>query len=79
MQFPGLIDMIWWASGFVLGVPMAIIGFEFLARERPVFGVVFLALAVAVVFLPEYVRRQLPRPRTIINRRLPWGKNDNDP
>ena len=78
MRLPGLIDTLWWASGFAMGVPMAIIGFELLARDRPVFGAAFLGLAIAVVFLPEYVRRQLPSPRAAVRRRLPWHRDQNE-
>lgn len=63
-------------GGMVLAVPMAIIGFEMLAREQTMFGVGFLLLALAVLFLPEYVLRQIPSPRRMLLDRLPRRGSD---
>ena len=70
MKVPGLLGTISIVAGLVLAIPMGIIGFEFLSRGEPVLGVAFLGLAVAVLFLPEFVIRRLPRPRKAIRRRI---------
>lgn len=66
MNRPGLLRTVSIVAGLVLAIPMAVIGFEFLAQDRLVLGVGFLALAVLFVYLPEYILQQLPRPRTIL-------------
>lgn len=77
MKLPGLMRMISMVSGLVLAIPMAIIGFEFLAQGRTAFGIGFLFLALALLFLPEYVLSQLPRPRAALNKRIArFRRND---
>lgn len=70
MKLPGITRMLSMVGGFVLAIPMAIIGFEFLTQGRTAFGVAFLLLALALLFLPEYLISQIPRPRTVIKRKL---------
>lgn len=70
MKLPGLGQTISLLGGFVLAAPMAIVGFEFLAQGRSAMGIAFLGLALALLFLPEYVMSQLPRPRSIVRERL---------
>ena len=77
MKFPGILGMASLLGGMVLAVPMAIIGFEMLARDQPIFGVGFLMLAVAMLFLPEYVLRQIPSPRRMLLDRLPRRGSDD--
>ena len=72
----GMIGMLSIVSGLLLAIPMAIVGFEFLAQGRPVFGIVFLGLAFGLVWLPEYVLKQLPGPRAWLRDRLPWRSAD---
>lgn len=76
MKLPGLTRMISMLSGLVLAVPMAIIGFEFMSQGRTTFGVAFLALGVALLFLPEFIMSQLPRPRAVIKKRLGRFRRD---
>lgn len=72
MKRPGLLGTISLVSGLVLAIPMAIIGLEFLGRGQRLLGVAFLGLAVAMLFLPEFVMRRLPRPWAALTARLPW-------
>ena len=76
MKLSGLTRMISILAGFVLAVPMAIIGFEFLSQGRPAFGVAFLGLAFALLFLPEYLISQIPRPREVVRDRLAGLRRD---
>ena len=76
MKRPGLFGTMSLVGGLLLAIPMAIIGFEFLARGQPVLGGLFLGLAVAVAFLPEYVFRRLPRPRAMLKKRLQRNRHD---
>ena len=71
MKFPGILGMASFFGGLVLAVPMAIIGFEMLARDQPLFGGAFLFLAIAVLFVPEFIIRQLPSPRQAVRDKLP--------
>lgn len=70
MRRPGVLRTLSILSGFVLAVPMAIVGFEFLTQGRTAFGVAFLVLALALLFLPEYLLSQIPGPREYIRSRL---------
>lgn len=70
MKRPGLARTISILSGFALAIPMAIIGFEFLAQGRNIFGIGFLALSLALLVLPEFIISQLPHPRTVIAKKL---------
>lgn len=79
MKRPGLIGTISLVASLALAVPMAIIGFEFLAQGRTVFGIGFLGLAVAMLFLPEYVARQLPRPRARVKERWRSFRGKDEP
>ena len=80
MRRPGFIGMLSLLAGLVLAVPIAIVGFEFLQQDRQLLGVVFLGLAIMLVWLPEYVRiRMLPRPWQAIKQRLAGrGRTDDD-
>ena len=75
MKLPGIFGMASLFGGMVLAVPMAIIGFEMLAREQLLFGAAFLLLAVTVLFLPEYVMRQIPSPKQMLWNRIPRRGN----
>jgi hypothetical protein len=55
----GLLNDIWWLSGFVLAAPLAVVGVDYLGRANPIMGGGFLALALAALLLPEYVRWRL--------------------
>lgn len=70
MKRPGLLGTISLVGGLLLAIPMGIIGFELVARDQPVVGVVFLGLAIAMLVLPEFVMRRLPRPRDALRRRI---------
>jgi len=52
----GLLGDVWWLSGLVLAAPLAVVGLDFLSRERPLMGAAFMAVALAALLLPEYVR-----------------------
>ena len=69
---PGLFDLIQFASGLVLAIPMAIIGLERIGMGDVYFGAAFLLLSVILLFLPEYVTRRIGTPRDWIRRRLPF-------
>ncbi len=69
MKVPGLVGTISAVAGLVLAIPMALVGVEFIAGGRVVFGLAFLGLAGALLFLPEYVRKRLPRPWHVLTRR----------
>ena len=77
MKRPGVLGTVSLVSGVLLAIPMAIIGFELLVRDRPVLGVAFLGLAIAMLVLPEYVLRRLPRPRAALRARLPWSRRED--
>lgn len=70
MLNPGIIDLLQWASGFVLAIPLAVIGVEFISGGRPYAGAGFILLGIALFFLPEYVARRVGGPRTWIRRWL---------
>lgn len=70
MLRPGFVGTISLLSGLVLAVPMGVVGFEFLRLGRPVMGLAFLGLAVALVWLPEFVRHRLPRPLQGLRQRI---------
>lgn len=55
----GLLNDIWWLSGFVLAAPVAIVAVEYLGRSEYVGGAFFLLVALAALLLPEYVRWRL--------------------
>lgn len=76
MKLPGIIDMIQLGSGLIFAIPLGIIGVEFLARGRPVFGAGFLLVAAAMLLLPEYVARQVGSPRDWLLGRLPFRRGD---
>ena len=76
MKLPGITRMLSMLGGFVLAIPMAIIGFEFLTQGRTAFGIAFLILAIALLFLPEYIVSQIPGPRTVIKNKLSRFRRD---
>ena len=55
----GLLNDLWWLSGFVLAAPLAIVGVDYLGQGNTMMGAFFLVVAVAALALPEYVRHQL--------------------
>lgn len=55
----GLLSDIWWLSGVVFATPLAIVAVESLLREQWLLGTLFLALAGAMLLMPEYVRYRL--------------------
>lgn len=76
MKPPGILDMIQFGSGLVFAIPLGIVGFEFLTMGRPVFGLGFLFVASAMLFLPEYVMRRIGSPRDWIRGLLPFRRDD---
>ena len=66
MRLPGVLGMASLMAGLALAIPMVIIGLEFLARGDTWLGGAFLALGVALAFLPEYVARQIPSPKQVL-------------
>lgn len=52
----GLLGDIWWLSGMVLAAPLAVVGMDYLGRQQPLMGAAFMAVALAALLLPEYVR-----------------------
>lgn len=70
MQLPGLLTTISIVSGMVLAFPMALIGWQFLGQGRTLMGISFIGLGVALLFLPEYVIRRVPRPWAGLKRRF---------
>ncbi|MDL5361803.1 hypothetical protein [Halalkalicoccus sp. NIPERK01] len=76
MKLPGIIDMIQLGSGLIFAIPLGLVGFEFLAMGRTVFGVAFLVIAAAMLLLPEYVARQVGSPREWLLGRLPFRRGD---
>lgn len=55
----GLLNDLWWLSGFALAAPVAIIAVDFLSRGRLLMGVFFLVVAAVALLLPEYIKRRL--------------------
>lgn len=72
---PGLFGLVQLAGGLVLAIPLAIIGVEFLQQGRSILGIGFLAIAVAMLLLPEYIVRRIGTPRDWIRRRLRAARN----
>lgn len=70
MKFPGIVGMVSLAATLALAIPVAIIGFEFLSRGEHLLGGGFIAISLAMLLLPEYVSRKLPRPRETVKRKL---------
>lgn len=62
----GLLNDIWWLSGFVLAAPVAIVAVEYLGRSQWVGGAFFLLVALAALLLPEYVRWRLFGGRSVL-------------
>jgi hypothetical protein len=52
----GLLNDLWWLSGFVLAAPVAVVGVEYFGRGNTVGAAFFLVVAVLALLLPEYVR-----------------------
>lgn len=76
MKLPGILTMIQMGSGLIFAIPLGLVGFEFLTTGRPLFGVTFLFLAAAMLFLPEYVMRQIGGPRDWLRGLLPFRRGD---
>lgn len=76
MKLPGILSMIQMGSGLIFAIPLGLIGFEFLAMGRPVFGVGFLVIAAAMLFLPEYIVRRVGSPRDWVLGLLPFRRGD---
>lgn len=76
MKLPGLLSMIQMGSGLIFAIPLGLVGFEFLAMGRPVFGITFLGIAAAMLFLPEYLARQIGSPRDWVLGLLPFRRGD---
>lgn len=55
----GLLNDLWWLSGFVLAAPLAIVAVEFLGNGNLPMGIAFLVVAGLVLLLPEYVKRRM--------------------
>jgi hypothetical protein len=55
----GILNDLWWLSGFVLAAPLFVVGVDYLGQNEPVWGGFFLLIAVAALALPEYVRHTL--------------------
>lgn len=55
----GLLNTIWWTLGILMAAPLVRLGvINLLANSYPR-GVLFLAIGLIVLFLPEYVRWRL--------------------
>lgn len=76
MQLPGLVTTISIVSGIVLAFPMAFIGVQFLQQGRLVMGIAFIGLAAALLVLPEFIIRRLPRPWTVLRRKFSRSKDE---
>ena len=76
MKLPGLFGMIQLGSGLVFAIPLGIIGVEFLRMGRTGFGLAFLAIAIVMVALPEYITRRVGGPRDWVLDRLPGRRGD---
>lgn len=74
----GLLNDIWWLSGFVLAAPVAVVAVEYLGRSEFVGGALFFLVAVAALLLPEYVRWRLFSGSSVLER-LPFvGAGDDE-
>lgn len=60
-----------------IAAPPAAFGLLALVDGDMLIGVGFLVIAAVMVALPEYVVRRLPGPRSIIQKRLLWRREDN--
>lgn len=76
MKLPGVLSMIQMGSGLVFAIPLGLIGFEFLAMGRTVFGIGFLAIATAMLLLPEYIARKVGSPREWVLGLFPFRRGD---
>ncbi|MCH7661741.1 MAG: hypothetical protein IH933_14575 [Euryarchaeota archaeon] len=76
MKLPGLLSMIQMGSGLIFAIPLGLVGFEFLTTGRTVFGITFLGLAAAMLFLPEYIVRRIVTPRDWVLGLLPFRRGD---
>ncbi|WP_122090661.1 DUF7533 family protein [Halalkalicoccus subterraneus] len=76
MKLPGILSMIQLGSGLIFAVPLGVIGVEFLTSGRPVFGAGFLLVAVAMLFLPEYIVRRIGSPRDWLRGLVPFRRGD---
>lgn len=52
----GLLNQIWWLMGFLMAAPLLVIGSEGVLAGNLARGVLFLAVGVVALFLPEYIR-----------------------
>lgn len=57
-ELMGILNQIWWLLGFLMAAPILITGERVLA-DNTLFGVLLLALGLAVLLLPEYLRWRL--------------------
>lgn len=76
MKLPGLLSMIQMGSGLIFALPLGLVGFEFLAMGRTAFGIGFLVIAAAMLFVPEYVVRRAGSPRDWVLGVFPFRRGD---
>ncbi len=55
----GVLNQIWWLLGVMMAIPIAIPGVEAVFASDYQFGILLLAVALAVLLLPEYIKWRL--------------------
>lgn len=55
----GILNQLWWLLGVVMAVPLMLPGVEHVLTGSYQWGVLFLALGLIALFLPEYIRWRL--------------------
>ena len=64
----GILDLLGLAATLVFAVPVALLGLRFLSRGEPLVGVAFLAIAVGMVAIEEYVLTPRDLPAALAQR-----------
>lgn len=49
-------NQLWWLSGIMLAAPLVVPGAEYVLAGNHLWGALFLALGLFVLFVPEYIR-----------------------
>jgi len=71
MQVKGnVVQLVSIASGVYLGAPMVLLSIQLYQRGDTVRATVIGGAGVAVIFLPEYIRTQLPSLRSLLSTAL---------
>lgn len=64
----GLLNQIWWLIGFLAAVPLLVPGAQSIIEGGYPKGVLFLALGLVVLLLPEFIRWRLLGGRSVFER-----------